>query len=62
MAVELYFRGEKMAKVVGSLAAEPPEEGKNVSGILVKRNFNYHLMAPSDLQKYFPKAQSRACV
>ncbi len=52
VAVELFFRGEKMAKVVGSLAVQPPEEGHRVSGILVKRNFNYHLMASSDLQKY----------
>ncbi len=50
--VELSFRGEKMAKVVGQLAVEPPEEGHRVSGILVKRNFNYHLLAPADLQKY----------
>lgn len=41
-----------MAKVVGSLAVQPPEEGHRVSGILVKRNFNYHLMSSSDLQKY----------
>ena len=52
MAVELFFRGEKMAKVVGSLAVKKPEEGERLSGILVKRNFNYHVMAPGDLQKY----------
>ncbi len=52
VAVELAFRGEKLAKVVGALAVESPEEGHRVSGILVKRNFNYHLLAPGDLQKY----------
>ncbi len=52
VAVELFFRGEKMAKVVGSLAVDKPEDGHKVSGILVKRNFNYHLLAPADLQKY----------
>lgn len=52
VAVELFFRGEKLAKVVGSLAVAKPEEGAPVSGILVKRNFNYHLLAPADLQKY----------
>lgn len=52
VAVELFFRGEKMAKVVGSLAMKQPEEGHPVSGILVKRNFNYHVVAPKDLQKY----------
>jgi cleavage and polyadenylation specificity factor subunit 3 len=52
VAVELYFRGEKMAKVVGSLAMRKAEEGHQVSGILVKRNFNYHILAPNDLQTY----------
>jgi hypothetical protein len=27
-------------------------EGMPVSGILVKRNFNYHILAPADLPKY----------
>jgi cleavage and polyadenylation specificity factor subunit 3 len=50
--VQLYFRGEKMAKVMGSLAMQKPVEGMPVSGILVKRNFNYHILAPADLPKY----------
>ena len=52
MSVQLYFRGEKMAKVMGSLAMQKPVEGMPVSGILVKRNFNYHILAPADLPKY----------
>ena len=32
VSVELYFRGEKMAKVMGSLAMKKPEEGMPVSG------------------------------
>lgn len=48
-AVELYFRGEKMAKVMGSLAAVKPSEDHKLSGVLVKRGFNYHLIDPSDL-------------
>jgi cleavage and polyadenylation specificity factor subunit 3 len=65
--VQLYFRGEKMAKVfshwfgckpsssnvfiqvVGSLATDRPKHGQHLSGILVKRNFNYHIMSPSDI-------------
>lgn len=46
---EFYFRGEKMAKVVGSLASVPRTEGSTVSGVVIKRNFNYQIMAPSDL-------------
>jgi cleavage and polyadenylation specificity factor subunit 3 len=56
-AVELTFRGEKMAKIVGTLAAQRPDKGEvsQVSGILVKRNFNYHVIAPTDLQsEYLP--------
>lgn len=53
-SVELYFRGEKTAKVMGQLAVDPPEPGKTLSGILVKRNFNYHILSPDDLSsKYF---------
>lgn len=52
VAVEIAIRGEKMAKVMGSLAMQKPVEGVRVSGILVKRNFNYHILAPGDLPKY----------
>ncbi|XP_072942484.1 cleavage and polyadenylation specificity factor 73 [Epargyreus clarus] len=54
----LTFRGDKTAKVMGSLAVEPPEPGKELQGILVKRNFNYHILAPSDLNKYTELTQS----
>ncbi len=48
-AVELYFRGEKMAKVMGTLAKEEPVDQLKLSGVLVKRGFNYHLIHPADL-------------
>lgn len=51
-AVTLNFRGEKLAKVMGSLADRKCSQGQRVSGILVKRNFNYHILTPSDLSKY----------
>lgn len=51
-AVELYFRGEKTAKVMGSLAVQSPSPGRQLSGVLVKRNFSYHLLSPADLSKY----------
>ena len=53
VAVELYFRGEKTAKVMGTLAMEKPKPGHKLSGILVKRNFNYHMLAPCDLSSKF---------
>ncbi|XP_063830466.1 cleavage and polyadenylation specificity factor 73 [Ostrinia nubilalis] len=54
----LTFRGDKTAKVMGSLAVEPPEPGRQLQGVLVKRNFNYHILAPSDLNKYTELTQS----
>ncbi|KAK3793795.1 hypothetical protein RRG08_061929 [Elysia crispata] len=58
VSIELHFRGEKIAKVVGELAADPPKQDNKVSGILVKRNFNYHIVSPKDLQSYTDLAMS----
>lgn len=57
-AVELYFKGEKTAKVMGSLASSKIENGDKVSGILVKRDFKYHVLAASDLSKYTDMSMS----
>ncbi len=57
--VELYFRGEKSAKVIGKLASTAqPVVDTEVNGILVKRNFKYHLIAPEDLPNYTDLAVS----
>ncbi|KAF5272409.1 hypothetical protein FQA39_LY07877 [Lamprigera yunnana] len=58
-AVELYFRGEKTAKVMGALAVERPKTGNTLSGILVKRNFNYHVLSAEDLGKYTDMSMSQ---
>lgn len=34
---------------MGSLADKKCVQGQRVSGILVKKNFNYHILNPSDL-------------
>lgn len=57
-AVELYFKGEKTAKVMGSLAAVKGEDGDKVSGILVKRDFKYHVLSSNDLSKYTDMSMS----
>uniref|UniRef100_A0A4W3HXE4 Cleavage and polyadenylation specificity factor subunit 3 n=1 Tax=Callorhinchus milii TaxID=7868 RepID=A0A4W3HXE4_CALMI len=57
-AVTLYFRGEKLAKVMGCLADKKADQGQRISGILVKRNFNYHILIPSDLSIYTDLAMS----
>lgn len=59
VSVELYFRGEKTAKVMGSLAMNRPKPGQKLSGVLVKRNFNYHLLDPCDLSKYTEMSMSQ---
>ena len=50
--VELFFKGEKVAKVIGELAEKAPLSDKELGGILVKRNFNYTIMSPEDLAKH----------
>lgn len=51
--VELYFRGEKSAKVIGKLAsATLPKVDAEISGVLVKRNFKYAVIAAEDLPNY----------
>lgn len=56
----MFFRGEKTAKVMGNLAAMgTPQPGHKLSGVLVKRNFNYHMLAPSDLSKYTDMSMSQ---
>ena len=49
-SVNLRFHGEKIAKVVGSLARDS-SNGAPLSGFLLKRDFKYTLMAPSDLKE-----------
>ncbi|XP_031625502.1 cleavage and polyadenylation specificity factor 73 [Contarinia nasturtii] len=50
--VSLHFRGEKTAKVMGTLAIKKPDDGDTLSGVLVKRDFKYHILASTDLPKY----------
>jgi len=47
-----------MAKVVGKLAAKRPHQNQGISGILVKRNFKYHIMSATDLPNYTDLAMS----
>eukprot|EP01112_Ceratiomyxa_fruticulosa_P019714 TRINITY_DN6513_c0_g1_i2.p1 TRINITY_DN6513_c0_g1~~TRINITY_DN6513_c0_g1_i2.p1 ORF type:complete len:794 (-),score=177.10 TRINITY_DN6513_c0_g1_i2:48-2429(-) len=58
--VELQFRSEKVAKIVGSLAApfsknaedKSSKEGKILSGIVVRKDFAHTIMAPTDLATF----------
>ncbi|KAJ1554586.1 Cleavage and polyadenylation specificity factor subunit 3, partial [Nowakowskiella sp. JEL0078] len=50
--VELYFRGEKMAKTIGRLAENPPTEDALLSGVLIGMNNQYQLMAAEDISEF----------
>ena len=43
--------------MVGTLAAKRPKTGDTVSGVLVKRGFNYHIVSPEELQHYTELSQ-----
>lgn len=57
-SVELYFKGEKTAKVMGKLATKKIDNGDPVAGILVKRDFKYHILDASDINKYTDMSMS----
>ncbi|KAF9974539.1 Cleavage and polyadenylation specificity factor subunit 3 [Actinomortierella ambigua] len=50
--VKLYFRGEKLAKIIGHMASTFPEENKLVSGVLVVKDFQYTIMDTNDLEEF----------
>jgi len=50
--VELFFRGEKMARTVGTLASDAPTNDTRLGGVLVARDFRYSLLSPADLGEY----------
>jgi cleavage and polyadenylation specificity factor subunit 3 len=47
----LEFHRDKVAKAVGSMTTKLPES-RNLSGLLVNRNFNNRLMSADDLESY----------
>ncbi|CAG8546846.1 16166_t:CDS:10 [Rhizophagus irregularis] len=50
--VKLYFRGEKLAKAIGRLAAKYPIENQIVSGIIVSKDFQFNIMDANDLKDF----------
>ncbi|PWA93038.1 Beta-Casp domain-containing protein [Artemisia annua] len=51
-SVEMKFNSVKMAKTIGKLAEQTPENGENVSGLLVRKGFSYQIIAPDDLHVF----------
>ncbi|CAG8436318.1 3039_t:CDS:10 [Diversispora eburnea] len=50
--VRLHFRGEKLAKTIGKLAARYPIEHQIVSGIIVSKDFQFNIMDSNDLKEF----------
>jgi cleavage and polyadenylation specificity factor subunit 3 len=48
----LEFKGEKIAKAIGGLASEQPQQGRVISGLLVEQDSQTHLMVKEDLSTY----------
>eukprot|EP00735_Rhodelphis_limneticus_P014893 TRINITY_DN899_c0_g1::TRINITY_DN899_c0_g1_i1::g.25416::m.25416 TRINITY_DN899_c0_g1::TRINITY_DN899_c0_g1_i1::g.25416 ORF type:complete len:855 (+),score=243.34,sp/P79101/CPSF3_BOVIN/56.77/0.0,Beta-Casp/PF10996.3/4e-32,CPSF73-100_C/PF11718.3/8.2e+02,CPSF73-100_C/PF11718.3/1.1e-27,CPSF73-100_C/PF11718.3/1.3e+02,Lactamase_B/PF00753.22/2.5e-15,Lactamase_B_2/PF12706.2/3e-12,Lactamase_B_2/PF12706.2/2e+03,RMMBL/PF07521.7/3.1e-11,Lactamase_B_3/PF13483.1/3.2e-05,Lactamase_B_3/PF13483.1/4.6e+03 TRINITY_DN8 len=50
--VRFEFRGDKVANMVGKLAATTPVHGQFVKGIIVRKDFGHQLVAPQDLPEF----------
>ncbi|KAH7888842.1 beta-lactamase-like protein [Phlebopus sp. FC_14] len=50
--LELSFRGERVAKAIGTLATKSPQEGDIISGLLVSKDYSYTLLDPRDLRDF----------
>ncbi|KAG8213672.1 beta-lactamase-like protein [Butyriboletus roseoflavus] len=50
--LELSFRGERVAKAIGTLASKAPQEGDILSGLLVSKDYSYTLLDPRDLRDF----------
>jgi cleavage and polyadenylation specificity factor subunit 3 len=50
--VELYFKGEKLAKTIGTLAEVMPQDGDRVTGALVVKDYQYQIMSFEELPEY----------
>ena len=58
-SVHLHFRGDKVAKVVGSLAHAPPQQGASLSGLLIKKDFKCAHARPARLLNTRARALAR---
>ncbi|EIN11863.1 Metallo-hydrolase/oxidoreductase, partial [Punctularia strigosozonata HHB-11173 SS5] len=50
--LDLTFRGERVAKAIGTLASKPPQANETLSGLLVSKDYSYTLLAPRDLRDF----------
>lgn len=52
ISVEIEFRGEKTAMLIGSVADNEFKENDVVSGILVEKGFKYSIFSADDVRDY----------
>ena len=57
--IAFHFKGEKMAKLMGGMCVPEPCAGDVIEGVLVKKNFNCHIVAPKELTKFTKLPTSR---
>ncbi|KAK1236338.1 endoribonuclease ysh1 [Marasmius sp. AFHP31] len=50
--LHLSFRGERVAKAIGTLADQPPQPKDILSGLLVAKDYSYTLLDPRDLKDF----------
>ncbi|KAH7924266.1 Metallo-hydrolase oxidoreductase [Leucogyrophana mollusca] len=50
--LELSFRGERVAKAIGTLADKTPQTNDVISGLLVSKDYSYTLLDPRDLRDF----------
>ncbi|KAJ7578455.1 beta-lactamase-like protein [Mycena floridula] len=50
--LELSFRGERVAKAIGTMTDKTPENGDVISGLLVSKDYSYTLLDPRDLKDF----------
>jgi cleavage and polyadenylation specificity factor subunit 3 len=50
--LDLTFRPERVAKVIGELAAKPLKTNDVLSGLLVSKDYSYTLLDPRDLRDF----------
>jgi cleavage and polyadenylation specificity factor subunit 3 len=50
--LELSFRGDHVAKAIGTLAKQAPQAGDVLSGLLVTKDYSFTLLDPRDLRDF----------
>ncbi|KAJ3504472.1 hypothetical protein NLJ89_g7917 [Agrocybe chaxingu] len=50
--LQLSFRGERVAKAIGTLADRPPQPNDILEGLLVAKDYSYTLLDPRDLRDF----------